>query len=45
MQMRTIYHNAQVYTGQLPLQQAFVVEDGRFVFAGSNENALMQLAD
>lgn len=43
--MRTIYHHASVYTGQLPLQQAFIVEDGRFVFAGSNEQALLQQAD
>ena len=26
--MKTIYHNGKVYTGQLPLQQAFIVEDG-----------------
>ena len=43
--MRTIYHNASVYTGRLPLQQALIVEDGRFVFAGSNEDALLQRAD
>lgn len=43
--MRTVYHNAVVYTGQMPLQQAFVVEDGRFVFVGSNEEALAQGAD
>ncbi len=38
--MRTVYHNARVYTGQLPLQQAFSVEDGRFCFVGSNEDAM-----
>ncbi|MBQ9148135.1 MAG: amidohydrolase [Oscillospiraceae bacterium] len=43
--MRTIYHNAQVYTGQPPLQQAFIVEDDRFVFAGSNAEALAQPAE
>ena len=32
--MRTLYENGRVYTGQLPLTEAFVVEDGRFVFAG-----------
>lgn len=40
--MRTVYHNAVVYTGQMPLQQAFVVEDGRFAFVGSNVEALAQ---
>ena len=43
--MRTIYHNAAVYTGALPLQQAFVVEDDRFLFAGSDEDALAYSAD
>ena len=38
--MKTVYCNAQVYTGQLPLQQAFAVEDGAFIFVGSNEDAL-----
>ena len=37
--MRTIYHGGKVYTGTLPLAEAFVVEDGRFVFAGTNEEA------
>lgn len=43
--MRTIYHNAAVYTGQMPLQQAFIVEDGKFTFAGTNDAALAQQAD
>ncbi len=43
--MKTIYHNASVYTGRLPLAQAFIVENDRFVFAGSNEDALSQQAD
>lgn len=38
--MKTVYYNAQVYTGLLPLQQAFAVEDGKFIFAGSNSDAL-----
>jgi len=38
--MKTIYHNARVYTGSLPLQQAFVVENDRFTFAGSDGEAL-----
>lgn len=43
--MKTIYHNALVYTGQLPLQQAFIVEDGKFSFVGTDEEALSQEAD
>ena len=33
--MKTIYYNGQIYTGTLPLQQAFAVENGKFLFAGS----------
>ena len=35
--MQTIYYNGKVYTGELPLKEAFVVEDERFTFVGSNE--------
>ena len=38
--MRTIYYNGAVYTGALPLVQSFGEEDGRFFFAGSNEEAV-----
>ena len=38
--MKTIYYNGAVYTGELPLAEAFAVEDGRFLFAGSNEEAV-----
>lgn len=38
--MRTIYTNGAVYTGNLPLCQAFVVEDGVFIKVGTNEEAL-----
>lgn len=38
--MKTIYHNAKVYTGTLPLAEAFAVEDGLFTFSGSNAEAL-----
>lgn len=38
--MKTIYYGGQVYTGQLPLVEAFVVENGRFTFAGSSCDAL-----
>lgn len=30
--MKTIYKNGAVYTGKLPLVEAFAVEDGKFVF-------------
>lgn len=39
--MPTVYKNGAVYTGAPSLAQAFVVaEDGRFAFAGGNEDAL-----
>jgi len=38
--MRTIYHNGVVYTGELPLAEAFVVEGDEFLFAGSSREAL-----
>ena len=38
--MKTIYYGGAVYTGTLPLVEAFVVEDGKFLFAGSNGEAL-----
>ena len=40
--MKTIYYNGIVYTGSLPLAEAFIVQDGRFVFAGSSRQALEQ---
>ena len=43
--MKTIYHNALVYTGQLPLRQAFLVEDGKFSFVGTDAEALSLEAD
>lgn len=38
--MRTLYYNARVYTGQLPLQQAFAVEDGNFTAVGTDAEIL-----
>ena len=38
--MRMVFLGGKIYTGQLPLQEAFVVEDDRFVFAGSADKAL-----
>ncbi len=37
--MRTLYRNGKVYTGRLPLANAFAVEDGRFVYAGDEAQA------
>ena len=37
--MKTLYYNASVYTGQLPLQEAFVTENGRFLYVGSRADA------
>ena len=34
--MSTLYRNGKVYTGALPLVSAFAVEDGRFIFTGSD---------
>lgn len=38
--MRTLYDNGQVYTGKLPLAEAFVVENGRFLAVGNREEVL-----
>ena len=38
--MKNIYYNAKVYTGDMALAEAFVEEDGVFVFAGTSEDAL-----
>ena len=43
--MRIVYYNGCVYTGKLPVEQAFIVEDGKFAFVGANETALAQPAD
>lgn len=43
--MKTLYYNGKVYTGELPLQEAFAVEDGVFVFAGSSAEGLAAGAD
>lgn len=37
--MKTIYYNGIVYTGELPLKQAFIVKDGRFIFVGDTKSA------
>jgi len=38
--MKTIYQNAVVYTGALPFVEAFVVEEDRFIYAGTREGAM-----
>ena len=43
--MKTIYYNGQVYTGQLPLAEAFIVEGHQFSFVGSTLDALALAAE
>ena len=43
--MKTIYYNAQVYTGQLPLAEAFIVDADTFSFVGSTKDALALAAE
>ena len=43
--MKHIYYNGIVYTGNLPLAEAFVVEGDKFIFAGSSTEALGMLGD
>ena len=43
--MKTIYYNAQVYTGHLPLVEAFIVESDKFTFVGSSADALALASD
>ncbi len=38
--MKTIYYNGNIYTGSLPLKQAFVEEKGIFKYAGDSATAL-----
>ena len=35
--MKTVFYNAEVYTGEAEPKQAFIVEDGVFAAAGTNE--------
>ena len=37
--MKHIFYNGSVYTGSMPLAEAFAVENGKFLFAGSNADA------
>ena len=37
--MKTAFLNGKVYTGEMPLKEAFVVENGIFVYAGTSDDA------
>lgn len=43
--MKTIYYNAQVYTGRLPLVEAFIVEKDQFSFVGTTADALARATE
>jgi len=43
--MKTIYYNGAVYTGDLPLCEAFIVCEDKFSFTGSSVDALAQYED
>lgn len=43
--MKCAYFNGKVYTGNLPLQQAFIVEGERFAFVGTDEAVLQHSVD
>ena len=38
--MKTVYYNGAVYTGKLPLAEAFAVAEDKFLFVGSSEQVL-----
>ena len=41
--MKRAYYNGKIYTGELPLREAFIVEDGRFGSVGENREILSSL--
>ena len=41
--MKTAYYNGKIYTGELPLQEAFIVEDSLFSAVGENREILSAL--
>jgi len=43
--VRTVFYNALVYSGVLPLEQAFLVEDDLFCAVGTNASLLAMEAD
>ena len=42
---KTIYYNGKVYAGSEELQQAFVVENGKFTYVGDSKSAKMLAED
>ena len=43
--MKIAFIHGQIYTGALPLQQAFLLENGRFIATGSDEDILANQPD
>ncbi len=43
--MKTIYYGGQVFAGALPLAEAFITEDGKFIGVGTSEEMLAQRAE
>ena len=43
--MKTAYYNAHVYPGELPLKQAFIVDNGKFSAVGSNAEIMSLESD
>lgn len=43
--MRTLFYNAQIYTGKLPLRQAMLIENDRVTWTGENARAQALHAD
>lgn len=37
--MKSIFLNAKVYTGEMPFEEAFVVENGKFIYIGGSAHA------
>ena len=43
--MKTVYYNAKVYNGRLPLEEAFAVDGGKFIACGKNADVLALASD
>lgn len=43
--MKTAYFNGKIYSGELPLKEAFTVENGRFAKVGTNQEVLSSFLD
>ena len=43
--MKTIFYGGKVFTGRLPLAEAFIMEDGRFTAVGTDTEILAQQAE